>query len=127
MYIVVLVSILLIFLHGSIVSLGGLSYKGIPSKINSVFGYRTKASMASEEAWQEANRLAGKLGIQLGIVFIVINMLILLVCVILQIGKESLLLAYMPLITFIIEMVIIIVKVETHLKRNFDNKGRRKI
>ena len=32
MYIVVIVSILLIFLLGSIVSLGGLSYKGIPSK-----------------------------------------------------------------------------------------------
>lgn len=57
MYIVLLVFIILIFGVVSIGIMGVLYYKGIPSDINSIIGYRTKASTASKETWKEASKL----------------------------------------------------------------------
>ncbi|EHK2440409.1 SdpI family protein [Clostridium perfringens] len=114
-----------IFLIGSIIIMGSLYYKGVPSKINGLIGYRTKASMSSDEAWKAANNLVGKLAISLGIVFLVINLSVLFICMYLKTGERSLLLGYLPLITFVLEMIIIISKTQSYLKQNFDSLGKK--
>lgn len=122
LYIVGVVISIIIFLFGSICTMGALYYKGVPSKINGVLGYRTRRSMSSETAWTEANRLVGKLAIKLGIIFLIFNLGVFLIFFLLKFGQESLLLAYMPLITFAIEITIIIIKVEKHLKNDLKIK-----
>lgn len=122
LYIVGVVISIIIFLFGSICTIGALYYKGVPSKINGLLGYRTRRSMTSETAWSEANKLSGKLAIKLGIIFLIFNLGVFLVCFLLKVGQESLLLAYIPLITFTVEIAIIIIKVENHLKNNLKIK-----
>lgn len=118
MYIVGFVISIIIFLLGSICTMGALYYKGVPSKINGVLGYRTRRSMTSEAAWTEANKLVGKLAIKLGVIFLIFNLGVFLICFLLKLAHESLLFAYLPLITFVIEITIIVIRVENHLKND---------
>lgn len=46
-----------------------------PKLINGVMGYRTARAMKSQEAWEFANRLSGKLLLILGIVFVIISLI----------------------------------------------------
>ncbi len=46
-----------------------------PRRINRIYGYRTARSMASQEAWDEAHRLYGRIMLRVGpplIVFVVL-------------------------------------------------------
>lgn len=49
-----------------------------PRKINSIYGYRTARSMASQEAWDTAHSISGgvylRLGLALTLIIIIINL-----------------------------------------------------
>jgi uncharacterized membrane protein len=44
-----------------------------PRKINSIYGYRTARSMASQEAWDAAHSLGGRVWLRLGPMLIVVT------------------------------------------------------
>ncbi len=46
----------------------GKLFQHCPEEINSVFGYRTRRSMASQEAWNFAHHACGKLWFRWGLV-----------------------------------------------------------
>lgn len=58
---------------------GILFIKRPPYRINSVYGYRTRRSMASQEAWDYAHQLCGKAWLGIGgilLCFIIVGKLI---------------------------------------------------
>ena len=57
---------------------GGIFWKKPPQNRNAVYGYRTKRSMASQEAWDFAHRYAGRLWLLLGVVTLVVTILAML-------------------------------------------------
>ncbi len=72
-HVVLLVSNVIV--NGLIIFFGFLLYKHPPNFVNIVYGYRTKRSMASEEAWDFAQRYAGKLMFYWGLISLVISSL----------------------------------------------------
>jgi uncharacterized membrane protein len=93
--------------------LGFFIYKFPPKKINSLFGYRTPASMKSQERWDFAQLYASKEMIKVGI-------LILMVWGIVNIF--SVLEKWVTPIfvsTLIIASLILIIRVERAIKNNF--------
>jgi uncharacterized membrane protein len=101
----------------------GLILRSWPPKvINSIYGYRTRRSSQSQEAWDYANRLAGKLFVILGCLQFLVFVLLLVIAwhqpeeiqqEIYDIG--------MPLsaVLLVLLMVLIIAWVEIDLKKKF--------
>ena len=58
------------FLLPLIMVVFGKLFQHCPGKINSVFGYRTRRSMASQEAWNFAHHACGKLWFRWGLVLL---------------------------------------------------------
>jgi len=56
--------------------IGLIFRKWAPKKINSVTGYRTKRSMASQEAWEYANRRFAELWLKIGCLLLALIILI---------------------------------------------------
>ena len=55
--------------------IGFMFIKKPPKNINIWYGYRTKMSMKSQEAWDFAHKMCGRLWIKLGILILVIIVL----------------------------------------------------
>ncbi|MFY0483727.1 SdpI family protein [Flavobacterium sp. PLA-1-15] len=67
-------------LTSGIFALAGIvQYVFRPKEINSLYGYRTKSSMASEERWHFAQRYSALKMITVGVFFILISMITLLI------------------------------------------------
>lgn len=60
---------------------GFLLYKHPPQKINSIYGYRTKSSMKSQETWIFSNKYFGRIWYYLGLI---ISLLILFIIIFLR-------------------------------------------
>lgn len=58
------------FLLPLIMVVFGKLFQHCPEEINSVFGYRTRRSMASQEAWNFAHHACGKLWFRWGLVLL---------------------------------------------------------
>ncbi|MDR0791476.1 MAG: SdpI family protein [Methanomassiliicoccaceae archaeon] len=56
--------------------LGWVLYKKPPSKINSVYGYRTPRSMSDQKLWDFSQRYSGKLMAYVGIISIVASLFV---------------------------------------------------
>ena len=56
--------------------LGLIWRKNGPKTINSVYGYRTKRSMASQEAWNFAHIYSGKIFLSVGLIQLVLTLLL---------------------------------------------------
>ncbi len=63
-----LISYIIVAMMLLIIAAGGLAMSKLSTGINSWFGYRTARSGASKEAWEYANRRAGKLMVWIGAV-----------------------------------------------------------
>lgn len=59
-----------------IIILGKIFRDNPPKEINGIKGYRTKRSMASQEAWDYANRLMGKIYFIVGICLLAVTVIV---------------------------------------------------
>ena len=89
-------------------------------KINTGYGYRTKASMRNQQTWQEANRYSSKLMLFCGIALVIIALLSFFVSFLSQTGTIT-----GTILTFLFTLLPIPLK-ERHLKKLFDKDGNRK-
>lgn len=99
--------------------------KKSPNKINPVYGYRSRRSMKSPEAWKFAHFLCGKIWLYAGIVMLSLTILAML----LVLNKSQDTIGLVGTITLYVQLAVIvlsIIPVEIALKRNFDENGNRK-
>ena len=104
---------------------GILLYKHEPKKINGCYGYRTCRSMKNEDTWKFANNLLGRLWLGGGAVLIVISAAAVLIVN-----------AYWPdtlaavsglaVIMDLVFMAASIIRVESALKKRFNDDGSRR-
>ncbi|CAB1250649.1 SdpI family protein [Clostridium sp. WLY-B-L2] len=88
-----------------------------PKKINSWYGYRTEISMKNQDMWNEGNRYSTNQYILAGIILLILGKI---GYYFLQ-GKGYL----VPLIGFIPVLMVTVFTTEKHLKKTFDENGKR--
>lgn len=99
-------------------------FRHCPEEINSVFGYRTKRSMKSIDAWKFANDYCGRLWQKIGLILIVPTVVAQLL--LLNKGKDSISIASLVIISVqTVILLITIIPTENALKKNFDNNGKK--
>ncbi len=105
------------------VGFGLLLMKNPPKKINSVYGYRTRKSVRSQETWDFAHYYFGKLWLVCGLVSIPIS----LVPICLVLGKSEQVISVAGLIVLGIQTLLLLVTIlltERALMKNFDEFGK---
>lgn len=93
-----------------------------PEKINDWYGYRTKRSKSSPEAWDYAHRYAGKIWQRWGLWTLVLSIGVML----LLLGKGDTLVSLSGLGLMLIQLVpmlAVIPVTERELKKRFDSEG----
>lgn len=91
-----------------------------PKQINSLLGYRTERAMRSQQAWEEANRYSTKLFFQWSCIAIVASAVCAALLGIALQGEALLVSSIFLSIGFVlVEMVIVLVCTEKHLKKQF--------
>lgn len=96
------------------IGIGLLFKNNSPKKINWAFGYRTKRSMASQEAWDYANKRFAQIWLKWGMVLVVV---ITLSKLLIPVSDE--ILTIIHAIIGIISIFGVIPMVEMELKRRF--------
>lgn len=97
---------------------------GFPKKINYIVGYRTTMSMKNKDTWEFAHKCCGKIWWIVGLILILISttpMLFVLEKDVDTIGGVSGIICCVQVVVLIGTVII----VESKLKRNFDEKGKR--
>lgn len=103
---------------------GRMMFRHCPEEINSVFGYRTKRSMKSIDAWKFANDYCGRLWQKIGLISIVPTVAAQLL--LLNKGKNAISIASLVIISVqAVILLITIIPTENALKKNFDDNGNR--
>lgn len=99
-------------------------FRHCPEEINSVFGYRTKRSMKSIDAWIFANDYCGRLWQKIGLILIVPTVAAQLL--LLNKGKDSISIVSLVIISVqAVILLITIIPTENALKKNFDDNGKK--
>lgn len=99
-------------------------FRHCPEEINSVFGYRTKRSMKSIDAWKFANDYCGRLWQKIGLILIVPTVVAQLL--LLNKGKNAISIASLVIISVqTVILLITIIPTENALKKNFDDNGKK--
>lgn len=102
--------------------------KGQPSEPNNLIGFRTKQSSLSKETWRYANTLAGKLILKYGIIYLLLNIIIFVFMIIFKFsGKITIYLFYFQAGIFVLLYIIMYLKVQKSLKKEFDSNGKRRL
>lgn len=99
--------------------------KKSPNKINPVYGYRSRRSMKSIEAWKFAHYLCAKIWLYAGIVMLLLTILAML----LVLNKSEETIGTVAQIVIYVQLAVLllsIIPVEAALKRNFDENGNKK-
>ena len=106
------------------VAFGVVCKKNPPQNINSWYGYRTRRSMASPEAWDFAHRACGRIWRRCGVVMLPVSALLLLPVF----GRDVAVVGLWACVLVTVQCVVLIATifpVERALKRNFDLSGHR--
>ena len=99
--------------------------KKSPNKINPVYGYRSRRSMKSIEAWKFAHYLCAKIWLYTGIVMLLLTILAMLL--VLKKSEETIgTVAQIIIYVQLAVLLLSIIPVEASLKRNFDENGNKK-
>ena len=96
-----------------------------PKKINSAYGYRSRRSMKSPEAWKFAHFLCAKIWLFTSIVLFVLSVAAMLFVL----GKDENTVGLVFQIVMYVQLAILILTilpVELALKKEFDENGNRK-
>lgn len=115
--------IMVLLIPVSMIGIGNLFRKSPPSRINGVFGYRTKRSMRTQETWDFAHRYFGNLWVKIGLVLLPLSVLPLIFVY----GKDIDLVGTVGGIVTgvqIIPLIAAIFPTERALKENFDEYGK---
>lgn len=88
-----------------------------PKKINNSYGYRTEMSTINQETWDEANKYSSNQYIIAGIILLIIGRLSYAFM-----NSRSYII---PLIAFIPVLKLTVFTTDKHLKKVFDNDGKR--
>ena len=106
------------FLLPLIMVVFGKLFQHCPEEINSVFGYRTRRSMASQEAWNFAHHACGKLWFRWGLVLLPVTVgLMLLVW-----GRDTGTVGLFGAVVMVVQLAVLLLSVavvENALKRTF--------
>ena len=104
---------------------GILLYKHEPKKINGYYGYRTGRSMKNEDTWKFANNLLGRLWLGGGAVLIVISAAAVLAV---NASRHDMFAAVsgLAVIMDLVFMAASIIRVESALKKRFNDDGSRR-
>jgi uncharacterized membrane protein len=106
-------------LIGLIILIVGYAMKRFPPKrINSLYGYRTAASMKNQQTWDEANNYSAKLMIKAGLVAILPGLIMAALIPI----KYEFVMAIAAILAVIGITITLLVCTEKHLKKIFDDK-----
>lgn len=95
-----------------------------PSRINSVYGYRTARSMKSQAAWDFAHRYCGKLWRAMGWAMLPLSVLVMLPALGRDADFTGFLGGAVAAVQCVVMFVPTLVMTEGALKRKFDSKGR---
>ena len=94
-----------------------------PGEINDLYGYRTKRSKSSPEAWDYAHQYAGKIWQRWGLCTLVLSIGVMLL--LLGKGDTPVSLGGLGLMVIqLIPMITVIPITEKELKKRFDSEGR---
>ncbi|MEQ6121436.1 SdpI family protein [Reichenbachiella sp. MALMAid0571] len=108
------------FMIGPLLLLLSIVFKLFPpKKINYLYGYRTKRSMKNQETWDEANRYSFNLMIPIGIITTLLQGIFYF-----TLGSKNA--VAIASAVMVVLLLITIPMTENHLKKNFDNEGKRK-
>lgn len=115
-----------VLLIPAIMMIFGLAFRNkAPKEINYIFGYRTARSMKTQETWEFAHLLLGKIWFRCGLTLLVISLVLML----LVLGKDQDIIGNFGMIITYVELgvlIVTIIPVEKALKKNFDKDGKRK-
>ncbi|WP_130868235.1 SdpI family protein [Intestinimonas massiliensis (ex Afouda et al. 2020)] len=104
---------------------GRLFQKKPPRQINGLYGYRTAWSMKSQETWNFAHKLCGRLWFRLGLILLPVS-----VCAMLPaLGRSVDAVGIWCCVVEGVQLVVLIgsiIPVERALKRTFDDFGRKR-
>ena len=117
-------ALVLLLVPVMMVGIGVLFQKKPPKKINSVYGYRTKRSMASQAAWDFAHQVCGRVWRRCGVVMLPVSVLLLLPVF----GRDVAVVGIWACVLVTVQCVMLlatIFPVERALRRNFDQFGHR--
>lgn len=120
-----IISIVSLFLPLIMLFIGIIFIKKAPNKINPIYGYRSRRSMKSPEAWKFAHFLCGKIWLYAGIVMLLLTILAML----LVLNKSQDTQGLVGTITLYVQLAVMIlslIPIEVALKRNFDENGNKK-
>ena len=120
-----IMSIVSLFVPLIMLIFGIVFLKKSPHKINPVYGYRSRRSMKSIEAWKFAHYLCAKIWLYAGIVMLLFTILAMLL--VLKKSEETI--GTVAQIVIYVQLAILllsIIPVEASLKRNFDENGNKK-
>lgn len=100
--------------------------KAAPKKINSVYGYRTELSMKNQDTWEFAHKYCGKVWLRGGLILLPVAVIPML----LVIGKSTEIVGIVGSIIGMLGVVVLIASIfptESALRKNFDERGNRKL
>ena len=115
---------IIFFVPAIVLIMGFIMYLSIPSKINRLYGYRTRMSMKSQAAWDYSQKLSAIISLYSGIIMLVI-------AAILFIFVLRKLTDYLSACVFVVVIQIVIltlsyIPVEVALRKRFDKYGNSK-
>jgi len=117
--------VLVILLPVIMIFSGCILIKFPPKNINSVMGYRTKASMKSTEAWTFAQDYSGKLMLKTSSIVMPITVIVFIA--VWLAARHSSALVYVALGLVLVQLVVVaaitVFCTERELKRRFPNSG----
>lgn len=120
-----IMSIVSLFVPLIMLIFGIVFLKKSPNKINPVYGYRSRRSMKSIEAWKFAHFLCAKIWLYAGIVMLLLTILAMLL--VLKKSEETIgTVAQIVIYVQLAVLLLSIIPVEASLKRNFDENGNKK-
>ena len=123
-YLVLLIAVMLL-VPLMILIFGIIFIKKPPKTINSIYGYRTEYSTKSQDTWDFAHKMMGKLWVIIGTVLLPLSFA---VPIIFNIFFMEQLDAACAVIVWVqvISIILSIIPVEQALKRSFDANGNKK-
>ena len=120
-----IMSIVSLFVPLIMLLVGIIFLKKSPNKINPIYGYRSRRSMKSLEAWKFAHYLCAKIWLYTGIILLLLTILAMLLVI--SKSEDTMgVVAQMVIYVQLAVMIISIIPVEIALKKNFDENGNKK-
>ena len=91
-----------------------------PSKINSLYGYRTFMSMKNQDTWKEGNRFSSRLMTGIGLGDLLIGLILNFLDQTTGVGMVS------GILIIVVSAFLLIIITEQHLRKVFDKEGKRR-